>query len=290
MVVLVVRRDDNGRSRSFSLQSVKKPVDAPVVASRSSDGSGLPIALHRMFLAGERNSMSTLERGLAVLLLGIAVAGGVLIPRLLSAPADARGVAISAVPGRIVVEAPAITRAPRPPSASHVVSPAPAVASPVVRIVPHAASAPHPNPSPVKRILTPAPEPAASPGPPDQAPPPPATDPSPPAATAEPAVLIAPQDRGRSNPPTGRGRDLRGLGHGSRVPQAPPHAVGPHHRGVGHLAPAPAGAAQAARQDGPNARPKARGRSGRSSEAAPPPPVASGHGGPPASAGHGHGK
>ncbi len=33
--------------------------------------------------------------------------------------------------------------------------------------------------------------------------------------------------------------DLPGSGHGSQVPQAPPHPVGPHHRGLGHLAASP---------------------------------------------------
>ena len=55
--------------------------------------------------------MSRKERIVAALLLAIAVAGGAVIPRLLTSPAAPRGVALGPTPGRSVVHAPAIPKA-----------------------------------------------------------------------------------------------------------------------------------------------------------------------------------
>jgi hypothetical protein len=72
--------------------------------------------------------------------------------------------------------------------------------------------------------------------------------------------------------------DLPGSRHG-QVPQASPHTVGHHHRGVGHLAPPPARPAPATRKGGPEARTQDRGRGGKGSQGSQPPaPVAHGHG------------
>ena len=234
--------------------------------------------------------MSRMERGVAALLLGVAVAGGVLIPRLLSGPAAPLGVAIGAGPGRIVVEGPAIARvrpAQQRPS-PHAGSVTRVTATPAVSVVAHISS--RPKHAPVKRIPTPPAAPPATSGPTPPTPSPPsvaATTPPTWTPTVEPAAQTSSDDGDEQNPPTGHGHDLRGFGHGTSVRQAAPHAVGPHHRGVGHLAPPPAGAAQAAHEHGAQARPEARGRGGQRSAPAPAQPVAHGDQGPPSSSGHG---
>jgi hypothetical protein len=227
-----------------------------------------------MFLAGEGNGMTTTERWTAALLLGLAVAGGASIPRLLSPPASPHGVGLVAAPGTIVVEAPAPAK-PRRQTVPLAAPAARATAPPVVPVVEHAA--PRPRPQPAKRVVArPAPLPARSS---PSAPPPtpaPTSLAAPPAAA--PTALAAREESERQNPPTGRGRDLRGFRHGKEVRQASPHALGAHDRGVGHLASPPTGAAKAAHAGSPEARPEDRGRG-------------SGHGTPPTQAiAHGHGR
>jgi hypothetical protein len=75
-------------------------------------------------------------------------------------------------------------------------------------------------------------------------------------------------------------RDLPGSGHGQTHAQAPPHTVGAHHRGVGHLAPPPSRPAPATRKGGPEARAEDRGRGGKGGEgpSQAQAPVAHGHG------------
>ena len=64
---------------------------------------------------------------------------------------------------------------------------------------------------------------------------------------------------------------LPGSGHGRSVPQTPPHAVGSHHRRVGHLAPSSARPASPAPRGRPKARPEAREPRGKGSHGPPPP-------------------
>jgi hypothetical protein len=247
----------------------------------------VPIAVLGMLSAGVGDGTSRIERGIAALLVGIALAGGVLIPRLLSEPASPRGVAIGAGPGRIVVETTAIAKEPRRRAVPPAVTPVGVTDAPVARVVAHIAPKPHPDPAPLKLVLTPPaalPE-ASTPSPPAE--PAPAAAPSPTPQAVQPIVLTAPKNSGRQNQPTGRGHDLRGFRNGTSVRQASPYALGANDSGVGHLAPPPAGAAQAAHVHGAKARSEARGRGGKRSTPAPAPPVTHGYG-PPPSAGNGH--
>jgi hypothetical protein len=240
--------------------------------------------------------MSRKERVIAAFLLATAVAGAALLPRLLSAPAGRIGVALgpSPAPGRSIVEAPIISKARRtgsPTTAARLAAPS-RVPAPVATLAPPARR----TPVPVKRAAgAPAPPPPPPPPPPPSpAPPspPPAPPPPPPPQPASPTSTRPGQGYGDGNhshtgPPgrgspadVGRGRrndghDLPGSGHGRPVPQLPPHAVGAHHRSVGHLASPPPAAAPAAHDAGPKTRPKAGVPSGKGD---PPPPVAHGHG------------
>src|SRR5215468_507047 len=147
-----------------------------------------------MFSPVEGNGMSGMERGVAALLLGVAVAGGVLIPRLLSGPAAPLGVAVGAGPDRIVVEAPALAQvrpAHRRPS-PHAGSVTRVTATPAISVVAHISSLP--KLAPVKRIPTPSAVPPATstPTPPTPSPPSVAAT-TPPTSTpaVEPAALTA---------------------------------------------------------------------------------------------------
>ena len=245
--------------------------------------------------------MSRIERGIAALLLAIAVAGGAFIPRLLSEPAGPLGVALApAGPERIVVQAPAIPKPPRPAIHPTFVASPPAGVTPS-RFAPAAASPPAANqrsaspPAPTKQ--SPTPPPATLPTTPtlatDLATSPNGTRPGngfgdknhvhtgPPGHASEPA----------QPEPAQSGSDLRGSGHGRPVQQATSHPVGTHGRGVGHLAKTPPAAAAAAHAARPQARPQARGSRSHGS-----PPQAVGHGNghsnaapPPAAQGHGQG-
>lgn len=64
--------------------------------------------------------------------------------------------------------------------------------------------------------------------------------------------------------------DLEGSGHGRPAPQASSHAVGPRHRGVGHLARSAEATAQAAHEARQKARPQARGPGSEGSHGSPP--------------------
>ena len=237
--------------------------------------------------------MSGKERAIAGLLLAVAVAGGALIPRLLSAPAGRIGIALEPGPVRSVVLAPTIpqpTRRAAPPRVAppaHVAVPSGAPAP--VATVPAQPPA-TPTPAPAKRAFAPSPPPPPPPPPAPPLPPPPPSPPPPPPAAASQASTRPGHGYGdrnhthtgpRSSDPAGVGRgqrsqghDLPGSGH-ARPVQVPPHAVGAHDRGVGHLAAAPPATAPPAHDAGPNARPEARSPG---SQNGPPPQVAHGHG------------
>src|SRR5215831_11256400 len=91
--------------------------------------------------------MRGMERVIAALLLAVAVAGGALIPRLLSVPARPLGVPLGPGPSRVVVQAPpAITKAPRHATRPHG-SPLPAKSPPVASSASVAPVATQPAPS-----------------------------------------------------------------------------------------------------------------------------------------------
>jgi hypothetical protein len=249
--------------------------------------------------------MSRKERGVAALLLAIAVVGVALLPRLLSAPAASLGVAIGPGPSRSVVVAPAIPRTPRkaaPPR--RVTRSAEASAAPVApakrislrpahkpREVPTKKVSPPPPPPPPPTTTTPAPPP-----PPSFQPPP--TPPSPTASistrpghgygdknhvhTGPPGHDPAAEHRPSAAPPAhptppqvkpgqrSHGHDVPGSTHGRPLPQVPPHPVGARNRHVGRVAKAPARPAPPAAQARPKARPQAGLPRGEGSPAAPP--------------------
>jgi hypothetical protein len=232
--------------------------------------------------------MSRIERGIAALLLATAVAGGALIPRLLSQPAGPVRAAVEAalVPraGRVVVEAPAIPTPTRRTARPRFVAQPPATLTPAP-LVPVNASRPahksstapvHHASSPPKSAPTP---PSAQPGTPTVA-----TDLGKPTSTeTRPGNGYGDKNHVHTGPPgqaTGSaqpGPDVEGSGHGRPVPQTAPHAVGTHGRGVGHLAKAPPAAAPAAHAACAQARAEARGQSGHGGS--PPPGVMHGHSG-----------
>jgi hypothetical protein len=235
--------------------------------------------------------MSRIERGVAALLLATAVAGGALIPRFLSQPAGPLGTAALAPrpyagPSRIVVQAPAV---PKPAIRPRLESPPAAQVTPVL-LVPAVAPRPVAKPGAASGHHAPSPTSptTASQPPPDttQDMPTVATDlvnspPAPRPTGTKPGNGYGDENHVHTGPPghvlesPKSGADLRGSGHGRGIPQASTHAVGAHHRGVGHLAPPPPTAAQAAPAPGPQARPQGRGQGGHGG---PPPPVAHGHG------------
>jgi len=84
--------------------------------------------------------MSRTEQVIAAILLAIAVAGGALLPRLLSAPARPFGIALGPGPGRSVIHAQAIPKAPGRAAVPHPTQPqAQVTAGPVAPVVPVAA-------------------------------------------------------------------------------------------------------------------------------------------------------
>jgi len=203
------------------------------------------------------------------------------------------GIAVSSAPVTPVVVQPkpaASTATPKhvpapspaPPATATPPSPAPLPAPPPAQLPAATAHQGSTSNTPPGHAKTP-PGLAKKPSPRNETPPVHATTPpghaKTPPANAKP--LRAPGPPPSAKPETAPGRsngahDLRGSGHGRPV-KTPPHAVGSHHRGVGHLAPPPAGSAQAAPGGGPQARPKARGPRSKSG-VEPPPQVANGHG------------
>jgi hypothetical protein len=209
--------------------------------------------------------MSGKERAIAAFLLAIAVAGGALMPRLLSAAPKPLGIALGPGPGRSVVQAPAIPKTPRnvapvPPRVAPPAEPAP---QSIARIT----VKPTPKPSAVqpRHASTPPPPPTAVSPPP---PPPPTTTASPTPQALSPASTRPGNGYGDTNhvhtgPPghapesAAAGSHLRGSGHGKGHAQVSSHTVGTHDRSVGHLATAPTGAAPPSHAAGPKARPDA---------------------------------
>jgi hypothetical protein len=238
--------------------------------------------------------MSRIERGIAALLLATAVAGGALIPRLLSQSSGPLGaaveVAVAPGPDRIVVQAPTVPTPPRPAVRTRS-EPSPAQLAPA-RLVPVAATRPVAKPSvaPVRKAPSPPPTTAPLTPPPTPATTPLATTPATNPTSTKPGNGYGDKNHVHTGPPGHAPAppqavpDLRGSGHGRPVQQATTHAVGAHHRGVGHLAPPPPAAAATAHAPGAKTRPQARGASGHGGS---PPPVAPAPSGPPPAA-HGH--
>jgi hypothetical protein len=230
--------------------------------------------------------MSRIERGIAALLLTTAVAGGALIPRLLSTPAGplraALGVALAPGPDRIVVQAPAVPKPPHPATRLQSETSPRAQVAPAHRApVPATRPATKPSTRPAQHAFSPPPTPT-TPSTPPPPPPPVATTPATNPTSTKPGNGYGDKNHVHTGPPghaPGQAKprsDLRGSGHGRPVPQAATHAVGSHHRGVGHLAPPAPTAAPAAHAAGAKARPQAGGASSHGSP--PAPPVAHGHG------------
>src|SRR5579884_3188390 len=269
-----------------------------------------------MVSAGGGSNMSRTERMIAALLLAVAVTGGAMIPRLLSAPAGPVGVGVALGPGTAggsVVQAP-------PPASAHRAAgrstsrPRGATPSPLVQpigLTPAAHASPppptkpahHPSgpPPPTPPGSPPPPPSPPPPSPPPPSPPPPPPPPAPPPPPSPPPTAPTPPTRpghgyGDKNhvhtgPPGHQGQapshakparrsqrpDLEGSGHGRQAPEAPSHAVGHHHRPVGHMAPPASRTAANGHEPGPKTRPETgrpRGKGGHGSA----PPVAPGHG------------
>jgi hypothetical protein len=262
--------------------------------------------------------MSRKERLIAGVLLVVAVGGGALIPRLLATPAAPLGVALGQGPGPSVVQAPTIPQtghhtSQRTTSLPRVTAGTPAVAVTPIALQPQTTSAGRP-----KRASVSPPAPPAVTVPLNPSPPP--TQPAaavrqPPAAIASSGEAKTPPGQAKKlsglartppgqakklhapGPPspakhsTGAGRrnahsDLPGSGHGRPDAQTPSHPVGPHHRGVGHLAPPPSRPASPARTGRPQARAEDRGRRGKGGDGTSSAPVAPGNG----QNGHGKGR
>ena len=213
--------------------------------------------------------MSGKERAIAAFLLAIAVGGGALIPRLLSSAPRPLGIALGPGPGRSVVQAPAIAKAP-----PHV-APAPTYAAPPAEPAPQSIARVTVKPAPKRSAVPPRHASTPPPAPPTTSSPSPApTAPTPTTTVSQSPQALSPASTRPGNgngdrnhvhtgPPghaaeaAGQGSDLRGSGHGKGHAQASSHTVGSHDRGVGHLATAPAGAAPASHAAGPKARPDA---------------------------------
>ena len=222
--------------------------------------------------------MSRTERVIATLLLAIAVAGGAVMPRLLSAPSRNFGSGFAPDSGRSVVRLSAIPLPVRHAPAPPVAQPAEATARPVAPVVPAAVPPSQSGAAHAGHVRAPRSSRAVTPLEPSSGPSPLAAGPQTP-ATITPAVKPAheppsghqPEDKpGRRGP----GPDVPGSRHGP-PPQVPAHPVGARHRHVGRVAKAPARPAAPAPKAGPKARPKAGRPSGKSD---PPPAVAHRHG------------
>src|SRR5579885_1421938 len=187
-----------------------------------------------MLSAGGGNGMSGLERGIATVLLGVAVTGAALIPRFLAPSTGPLDVGLAPGVGRAVVQAPALAGPRRrgkrtSPAAAGTARRLPPVATPVtepVRLAPLPQARPQPAAPPAPPTAPPpAPpppvQPPVTPQPPPGAPPPPSTPappPSPPEQPPESPRVLAdwrPKRHGRWRP-RGHGR------HGRRPPPPPP--------------------------------------------------------------------
>ena len=229
--------------------------------------------------------MSGKERAIAAFLLAIAVGGGALIPRLLSAAPKPLGIALGRGPRPSVVEAPAIPKAPRhvAPAGTRVAPPA---SEPSPQSIARVTVNPTPKPSPAPPPHT-SPPPLAPPTtspPPPPPPPPPTTVPETPRALSKPSTRpgngYGDKNHVHTGPPghapaaAGQGSDLRGSGHGKGHAQVSSHPVGSHDRGVGHLATTSPAATPRPHEAGPKARPDAgnQGSQGSAPQAVAPSP------------------
>src|SRR5579884_2075662 len=187
-----------------------------------------------MLSAEGGNGMSGLERGIATVLLVVAVTGAALIPRFLAPSVGPLEVGIAPGVGRAVVQAPALVSPER--QAKRTSPPAPSVAGPVppvsppapepVRLAPLPQARPRPAAPPRQRTPH-APAPAQ---PPEAVPPPPGA----PAPSSAPAPPPPPPEQPPAPPrvladwrPKHHGRwKLRGHGrHGRKPPPHPPRRV-----------------------------------------------------------------
>ena len=245
--------------------------------------------------------------------LGIALGPGpgrsiVQAPTITKQPPVVRRQASSPVSGASAVSlTPVASATAQPTPASGAALPKHAASPPPEPPVP---TAPSPTPSPAqppaatKRIpsapatppgqaKTPPGQAKKSPGdetmPPGQAKTPPGQAKIPPGQAKTPPGHDPRAMHGRHNEPTvtPERQDLPGSGHGAPSQPTPPHALGPHHRRVGHLAPSSARAASPAPGGRPKARPEAREPRGKGGNgpATPPAPVT-----PPGHAQNGNGK
>jgi hypothetical protein len=266
--------------------------------------------------------MSRKELLIAGLLLAVAVVGGASLPRLLASPAAPFGRALGPGPGRSVVQTPTVSaahthaasghssrvsrtsvvaRTPvvqatvKPPAAESVAKPK--QATPVTTAPPPVTTPTQPPAAAGRNPTVPVTPPGQAKTPPGQAkklqrqemaPPgqlktPPGQLKTPPGHQKTPPGHLPRASRGK--PTVTRGsKDLPGSAHGRPVPQTPPHAVGHHDRGVGHLSAASSRPAAAARHSRPKARPETRGSRGKGGHEPAAPQVAHGHGD------HGNGK
>jgi hypothetical protein len=260
--------------------------------------------------------MSRKELLIAGLLLAVAVAGGGLIPRLLASPAAPFGMALGPGPARSVVQAPTVSATPTHETSEHTsfvsrvstaartpVAHATVKPPPAARVVQPKQPAPvttgpppvtTPTQPPAAAGRNPTPPPAAPPGqpktppgqakklqgpemtPPGQLKTPPGQQKTPPGHQKAPPGDLPRGSHGK--PTVTRGpKDLPGSAHGT-VPQAPPHSVGHHDRGVGHLSATSARPAAAAPHPRQKARPQTRGSGSQGGHQPPSPQVAGGHG------------
>jgi hypothetical protein len=253
--------------------------------------------------------MSRKELLIAGLLLAVAVVGGASIPRLLASPAAPLGIALGPGPGSSVVQTPTISAAPHHAASRHSSSALSQASATPVKPVTQAAVQPSSTASvaqpkhvtaPPAAPVTTVPHPATAAKQPPAAvgrnPSAPATPPGQgkklqgPEMMTPPGHLKTPPGHAKTPPGqlpraahgkptlTGGQRDLPGSGHGRQVPEVPPHAVGHHDRGLGHLPQASARSAAAAGYSRAHARPEAGGSRGQGGHEPSAPPVAHGQG------------
>ena len=230
--------------------------------------------------------------------LGIALGPGpgrsvVQAPTITKQPSVVRRQASSPVSGASAVSlAPVASETAQSTPAASAAHPKHAASPPPEPTVP---TAPSPTPSPaqppaaIKRPSAPATPPGQGKTPPGQAkkslehetaPPglaktPPGQAKTPPGQAKTPPGHGPRAIHGRHNKPTvtPERQDLPGSGHGAPVSQTPPHALGSHHRRVGHLAPSSTRPASPAPGGRPKARPEAREPGGKGGNRPAPPPA-----------------
>jgi hypothetical protein len=247
----------------------------------------------------------------AAVCLGAAVAGGLFVPRFVLGTARSPKVALAPGAGAaVVVHAPEARRPSSRPAHTHRGSlPVSGIPQPRTTIPAPSTPSSQPAPSQGKPASGRTPPPPSTTPPPTRTPPPPTTTTPPPPTTTTPpppiAVLCRPSGRHEAShkvrgrrkhrgTPIAHGRrrshcaGVQGSRHGKPSAPAQTRPVGPHDRGVGHLASTPPAAAPPAHGPSPQARPDHRGKGRQDSSPsatveAPggsPPPTAGGQGQP----------